>query len=190
MESNVCNLGISTILAVVSATRGDDLREVLGQGVEKWLHGIVVHTKTLDEHFVLLRKVLKLLQDGGYTCHFYKSEFLLPEIESLGVMVGRDGIRPAPSKIKAVQELKMPTTVEEVRAFLGLAGHLRGFIPNLSDVATPISDIFRSKEFAAYRGRQSKRRRLDILSRSSPSIRSRSSLIGTSRLLYTRTRAP
>ena len=153
LESNVCNFDISTIPAVFSATLGDDLREVLGKGLEKWSDDLLLHTKTLQEHFALLRRVLTLLKEGGYTVHFYKSEFFFPELEFLGVMVGRNGTRPAPSKIKALQELEMPTTVGEVRAFLGLAGYLRGFVPDFSAIVAPISDLLRNKEFSSKKAR-------------------------------------
>lgn len=150
----MCNFGISTIPAVFSATLGDDLREVLSKGVEKWLDDIVLYTKTLEEHFRLLRGVLSLLQKGGYIVHFHKkSELFFPELEFLGVMVGRDGTRPAPSKIKAVQDLEMPGTVGGVRAFLGITGYLRGFVPNHSGILTPISDILRNKEFSSKKAR-------------------------------------
>ena len=64
-------------------------------------------------------------------------------------MVGRAGIRPAPSKIQAVRELEMPSTVGEVRAFLGLAGYLRGFVPDFSSLTAPITDLLRDKAFSS-----------------------------------------
>lgn len=128
LEWNVASFGITSIPAVFSASLGDDLREVLRKGVEKWLDDILVHTKTFEEHLALLRRVLLILIAHGYTGNFKKSEFFLAEIEYLGVMVGRDGVRPAPSKVKAVQELELPTTVGEVRSFLGLAGAILPWI--------------------------------------------------------------
>ena len=145
--------GITTIPTVFSASLGDDLREVLRKGVEKWLDDILVHTKTFEEHLALLRRVLLILIAHGYTGNFKKSEFCLAEMEYLGVMVGRDGVRPAPSKVKAVQELELPTTVGEVRSFLGLAGYLRGFVQNFSGITAPISDLLRNKEFSSKRAR-------------------------------------
>ena len=47
----------------------------------------------------------------------------------------------------------MPATVGEVRSFLGLAGYMRGFVPNFSGITAPISDILRNKEFSSKRAR-------------------------------------
>ena len=153
LEWNVASFGITSSPAVFSASLGDDLREVLRKGVEKWLDDILVHNKTFEEHLALLRRVLLILIAHGYTGNFKKSEFCLAEIEYLGVMVGRDGVRPAPSKVKAVQELELPTTVGEVRSFLGLAGYLRGFVQDFSGITAPISDLLRNKEFSSKRAR-------------------------------------
>lgn len=49
--------------------------------------------------------------------HFNKREFCFSEVDFLGVMVGREGTRPALSKGKT-QELETPPTVGTVRAFL------------------------------------------------------------------------
>ena len=132
------------------------MRELLGKGLEKWLDDILMHTKTLKEHFALLRKVLLILISRGYTGNFPKSEFCLPEIEFLGVMVGREGVRAAPSKVKAVQELAIPTNVGEVRSFLGLAGYLRGFVPNFSHITAPILDLLRDPQYSSKRARLKK----------------------------------
>eukprot|EP00752_Nemacystus_decipiens_P012408 g10995.t1 len=156
LQWNVASLGISTIPAVFSSTLGDDLRSVMGEGVVKWLDDIDFYSKTFGEHLELIRKVVKILIKHGYTGNSFKSEFFLSEIEFLGVMVGRDGIRPAPSKIKAVQELAIPTTVGEVRSFLGLAGYLRGFVEDFSAITAPISDLLRNKRFSSKRARHLK----------------------------------
>ena len=46
-------------------------------------------------------------------------------------------------KIQSVKEFPTPTTKKCVRAFLGLSGYYRKFIPNYVDVAAPLSDITR-----------------------------------------------
>ena len=72
-------------------------------------------------------------------------------VEWLGRILDRFGIRPAPSKIEVVTQLSQPSTVEEVRVCLEMAGYLRKFIPNYSPVVAPIlnllcDSLFRSKK--------------------------------------------
>jgi len=112
------------------------------------LDGILLHSATLDEHFVLIEEVFDLLHEAGYSIHFLKCMFCMAKVELLGVMVGRAGVRPAPSKIQAVREMEQPTTVGEVGAFLGLASFLRGFVPNFSAFTAPITNFLRDAAFS------------------------------------------
>eukprot|EP00903_Cladosiphon_okamuranus_P015718 g14508.t3 len=47
-----------------------------------------------------------------------------------------------------------PSTVEELRTFLGMTGYLRQFVPMYSVTAAPLTDILRNKEFASKRARK------------------------------------
>ena len=52
-----------------------------------------------------------------------------------------DGIAVDPSKVEAVIDWQAPTTVTEIRSFLGLAGYYRKFIQDFFKIATPITQL-------------------------------------------------
>jgi hypothetical protein len=67
--------------------------------------------------------------------------FWIKEVPFLGHMVSLEGITVDPSKVKEVLEWKPPTTVSEVRSFLGLADYYQRFIPNFSKITKPITEL-------------------------------------------------
>ena len=56
----------------------------------------------------------------------------------LGHIISRDGIQPDSTKITAVRDFPIPTTVKGVRQFLGLASYYRRFVSNFSKIVSPL----------------------------------------------------
>ena len=59
----------------------------------------------------------------------------------LGHIVNREGISVDPEKVKAITEWQRPTTVSEIRSFLGLAGYYRLFVEGFSRLAAPMTRL-------------------------------------------------
>jgi hypothetical protein len=55
----------------------------------------------------------------------------------LGHKVTPQGIEPE-RKVAAVREFPVPGNVKQLKAFLGLAGYYRRFVPNFSPIAKPL----------------------------------------------------
>ena len=62
-------------------------------------------------------------------------------MDFLGYRVTRDGIRPSPRLLEAIAQIKAPSTVTEVRSFLGLVGYYRRFVKKFSDKAAPLNQL-------------------------------------------------
>ena len=59
----------------------------------------------------------------------------------LGHVVTGDGTRPNPKLCSAVQEFPRPSTVQQVRSFLGMCSFFRTYIPRFADLAAPLHSL-------------------------------------------------
>ena len=62
-------------------------------------------------------------------------------MEYLGHVITKDGVKPNPEKLSAVQNFKQFKTVKDVQSFLGLAGYYRKFIKNFSSISRPLTKL-------------------------------------------------
>ena len=61
----------------------------------------------------------------------------------MGNLVGENGIKPLPDKVKTILEAPIPQTKKQVRSFLGLSGFYRRFVPSYAELALPLTDLTR-----------------------------------------------
>lgn len=67
----------------------------------------------------------------------------MSQIKYLGHVISEDIVRPDPDKINVVLKYPVPETPKQIKAFLGLIGHYRHFIPNFAVIAEPLNNLLR-----------------------------------------------
>jgi hypothetical protein len=72
--------------------------------------------------------VLKKLEEKGFKINMKKTKIAVLEVEFLGAVINREGIRMNPDKIKAVKVWPEPKTVKKVQGILSLTNYYRRFI--------------------------------------------------------------
>jgi hypothetical protein len=116
----------------------------LDKFVVVFIDDILIYSKNEEEHAKHLRIALTLLREHQLYAKFSKCVFWLEEIQFLGHVLSANGIAVDSSKVKDILEWKPPTTVHQVRSFLGLAGYYRRFIPDFSKIVKPITSLLKN----------------------------------------------
>ena len=117
----------------------------LDKFVVVFIDDILVYSKNKEEHAKHLRIVLTRLREHQLYAKFSKCDFWLKEVQFLGHILSAEGVAVDPSKVKDVLDWKPPTTVHQVRSFLGLAGYYRRFIPDFSKVSKSITELLKNQ---------------------------------------------
>jgi hypothetical protein len=117
----------------------------LDKFVMVFIDDILIYSKTEEDHANHIRVVLQRLRDHRLYAKFSKCEFWLDSVKFLGHTISSEGISVDPTKVQEVMDCKPPTSVHQIRSFLGLAGYYRRFIPDFSKIAKPMTEL-RKKE--------------------------------------------
>ncbi|KAL0561760.1 hypothetical protein IC582_002201 [Cucumis melo] len=142
-EFIVMSFGLTNAPTVFMDLMNRVFREFLDTFVIVFIDDILIYYKTEAEHEEHLRMVLQTLRDNKLYAKFSKCEFWLKQVSFLGHVVSKAGVSVDPAKIEAVTGWTRPSTVSEVRSFLGLAGYYRRFVENFSRIATPLTQLTR-----------------------------------------------
>jgi hypothetical protein len=140
-EFLVLPFGLTNAPATFMHLMHQAFRPFLDSFVIVFLDDILIYSKTLDEHVIHVRKVLVVLRREKLYAKLSKCELMRTEVEFLGHIVGRQGVRMMEDKVKAVEQWPTPANVTHVRAFLGTAGYYRKFIKDFSAIAAPLSNL-------------------------------------------------
>src|SRR5438034_3722938 len=106
-----------------------------------FIDDILVYSKNEEEHAKHLRIVLDRLRGHELYAKFSKYQFWLKEISFLDNVLSEKGVAVDPSKVQEALDWKAPTSVSEIRSFLGLAGYYRRFIQDFSKTAKPMTRL-------------------------------------------------
>ena len=127
--------------ADIFQTKMMDLMEAL-KYVRPYIDNLLVITRgTLEDHLDKLREVLRRLCDAGLKVNAVKSSFCTHEIEYLGYILTREGIKPQPKKVQAILALNPPNNVKELRHFLSMVQYYRDLWAKCSEMLAPLSDL-------------------------------------------------
>lgn len=136
MPMGVCN-GPATFQRLMQATMNDLIFEIM----LVYLDDILVYSSTFQSHLERLDIVFARLKQTGLKVKWGKCHFLQEAVQFLGHQISAEGISTDPSKVEAVKNWPVPSTVKELQSFLGLCGYYRRYVEGFSKIAAPLHDV-------------------------------------------------
>ncbi|KAK3768943.1 hypothetical protein RRG08_060379 [Elysia crispata] len=106
-----------------------------------YLEDLLVFSPTFEEHLHRLQKVFDRLREVNLKLNPNKCFLGCSSASFLGHVLTRDGLKTDLEKISAFKNFPQPTTVRDVRAFLGLTGYYRRFGENFASLAKPLHHL-------------------------------------------------
>ena len=111
------------------------------QSLLLYLDDIVVFSSTVEQHLERLEVVLGRLQGQGLKANLKKCAFFQRAVRYLGHVVSDQGVSTDPSKVEVVANWSTPTTISDLRSFLGFASYYRRFVEGFAKLAAPLHKL-------------------------------------------------
>ena len=105
---------------------------------------VTVKGRTFAEHKQNVIKVLQHIWETGFTLNALKCYVFQHHLPYLGHIIDNGKITLDLSRIKAIHEFPVPTTVKSLCSFLGMAQFCNRFVPHFSTIAAPLHELTKS----------------------------------------------
>ena len=115
--------------------------------VSVFFDDILIYRKTWIDHLTHVDQVLHLLSQHQLLLKQSKCAFGASEVEYLGHLVGKDGVRVDLKKIESMQDWPHPKTLKILHGFLGLTGYYHKFVKNYEKIAAPLTALLKKNSF-------------------------------------------
>ena len=134
--------GLSCAPAIFTRHMSSLLSPLLNEGwMRNYLDDLIVWAPDFSTLVERLMKLFTLLKDNGVKLNLSKCEIGKKSVTFLGHVLSAVGSEPDPKNLEAIKAMKPPTTVKEVRRFLGMCGFYRKHVQNFAKIATPLSNL-------------------------------------------------
>ncbi len=125
--------------------------EVLGDLTEAaivYIDDILVFGKDEEEFLENLDKVLGKLAEHGIIVKPSKCRLGVSSVEYLGMRITAETVEMTPDRKRAILDIAKPTTVTEMRSFLGVVNYFRSHIPRYADLTAELYQMIENEEGA------------------------------------------
>ena len=110
-----------------------------------YIDDLLVASSSREEHYSHLKELFQRLDEFGLVVNPDKCTFGVESVEFLGHHVSAKGVSPLPEKVNAIVDFPVPTSIRQLRRYLGLVNFYRRFVPSCAQIVQPLTDILKGK---------------------------------------------
>ena len=137
----VMPMGLCNAPATHQRRVNEALGSLIGEICYVYLDDVIIFSNSEEEHLVNTRKVLEAFRRNGLYCSPKKTDLFTTRTSFLGHVISKDGLGVDPEKVKKIEDWVRPSTVKQLRGFLGLVQYVRKFIVGLAQQTSVLTKL-------------------------------------------------
>ena len=134
---------IDTGLLRYAADGSVELDDNLGACVTPYIDDLIIYSESLADHERDLNRVLRALSENQYYVNMEKCSFFCRYAKFVGGIVGNGLLAMDPAKVESVAAWEQPTTVTELKSFLGMTNYLKQWYNEYSNRSAVLTDLLK-----------------------------------------------
>ena len=133
------------------------LHDQIGRNVQVYVDDIVINSKEKATLIDDLRETFENLRKFRIKLNPDKCTFGVPAGKLLGFLVSSRGIEVNPTKIRAIESMRLPTCLKDVQKFTGCLASLSRFVSRLGEKALPLYQLMKKTTHFVWPRKQMRR---------------------------------
>lgn len=102
---------------------------------------VTIFHNSFVEHIDALAEIFALLKQHNLTVRPTKVELGCGSVSFLGHIIGAGLLKPLPRTVSKILNIDIPKNKKQVKSLLGLVSYYSKFVPHLSTIVAPLSDL-------------------------------------------------
>ena len=131
-------IGLINAPATFQRLMNEISREDIFKHVLIFLDDLLIYGETPEDHLEHLEKIFLKLRAAGLKLKPKNCDLFQTQVNYLGHVLDKTGIRTNPKESEAVGDLERPKIVTQVSSFTAFCNYYRKFVKNFAEVAKPL----------------------------------------------------
>ena len=113
-EFKVMPFELCNVPATFQRTMDKVLKDIKDQFIMVYLDDVIIYSKTFEEHLQYIKEVMERIRNAHLRLKAEKCKFAAKELQFLGHVVGKDGVKSDPEKVEKIVNYPIPRNIREL----------------------------------------------------------------------------